>query len=407
MRILFVSAIDFKEKFIQVIRKTPEYYAKKGVEVDYVVARDNLLTGNYFYEDEIAPEGVDVYRVYWPFPKMRARLPRYPSLILTKLASILVVLKLILKSRLAIKKNDYDVVYGYEIQGVIAVALMRKLGLVKNMKVISRFQGSFLNEMIEGKQYARLAFNFDALVAMKCKCDLMVLTDDGTKANQAVEKISPKAKYIFVPNGVDIPDKNNSGQCELLVEKQEEVLIFVSVSRLVGWKRVDRCLDLFKEIMDSYEGDAEYWVLGDGEERSELEERASKLGLRNKVKFLGAVKQSEVFGLLGQADVFLSMYDHSNVGNPLFEAMRLNKLIVTLDNGDTGLWIKHGFNGFIYNPNNLKFNQVSADVLAALSNAEQYANILHNLKLTADEKLWTWDERLLFEFNEVSQLLHG
>ncbi|WP_300351329.1 glycosyltransferase [uncultured Alcanivorax sp.] len=407
MRILFVSAIDFKEKSIQVIRKTPEYYARKGAGVDYVVARDNLLTGNYFYEDEITPEGVDVHRVYWPFPKMRAYLPRYPSLILTKLASLLVVMKLILKFGLALKNNNYDVVYGYEIQGVIAVALMRKLGFVKNMKVVSRFQGSFLNEMIEGRQYARLAFNFDALIAMKCKCDLMILTDDGTKANQAVEKISPKAKYIFVPNGVDIPSENNLGECKLLAEKQEGVLTFVSVSRLVGWKRVDRCLDLFKEIIDSYGGEAEYWVLGDGEGRSELEERASNLGLRNRVKFLGAVKQSDVFGLLAQADVFLSMYDHSNVGNPLFEAMRLNKLIVTLDNGDTGLWIRHGFNGFIYNPNNLKFNKISGDVLAAISNAEKHANILHNLKLTADEKLWTWDERLLFEFNEVTQLLHG
>lgn len=407
MRILFVSAIDFKEKSIQVIRKTPEYYAKKGVEVDYVVARDNLVTGNYFYEDEITPEGVDVHRVYWPFPKMRARLFRYPALILTKLASVLVVLKLILKSRLLIKNNNYDVVYGYEIQGVIAVALMRKLGLVENMKVVSRFQGSFLNEMIEGKQCARLAFNFDALIAMKSKCDLMILTDDGTKANQAVEKINPKAKYIFVPNGVDIPSKNDVGGCELLVERQEGMLTFVSVSRLVGWKRVERCLDLFKEIMDSYGGEAEYWILGDGEERSELEGRACDLGLKNRVKFLGAVKQSDVFGLLGQADVFLSMYDHSNVGNPLFEAMRLNKLIVTLDNGDTNLWIKHGVNGFIYNPNNLKFNQVADDVLAVLSNAEKHAKILHNLKLTADKRLWTWDERLLFEFNEVSQLLHG
>jgi len=47
--ILFLSALDFKEKSIQVIRKTPEAYLKYGWKVFYVVARDNSKYGNYFY----------------------------------------------------------------------------------------------------------------------------------------------------------------------------------------------------------------------------------------------------------------------------------------------------------------------------------------------------------------------
>ena len=42
------------------------------------------------------------------------------------------------------------------------------------------------------------------------------------------------------------------------------------------------------------------------------------------------------------------MYTSTNVGNPLLEAIRHNKIIVTLNNGDTGDWIKHRVSGLIY-----------------------------------------------------------
>jgi len=72
-KILFISGLDFKEKSIQVIRKTPEAYVAADWEVDYIVARDNSLFGDYHYEDEINPEGINITRVYWPFAKLRAK----------------------------------------------------------------------------------------------------------------------------------------------------------------------------------------------------------------------------------------------------------------------------------------------------------------------------------------------
>ena len=45
-KILFVSALDFKEKSIQVIRKTPEAFAAADWDVDYLTARDYSRRGN-------------------------------------------------------------------------------------------------------------------------------------------------------------------------------------------------------------------------------------------------------------------------------------------------------------------------------------------------------------------------
>lgn len=64
-KILFLSALDFKEKSIQVIRKTPEAYVAAGWDVRYIVARDTTRRGNYSYEREINPDGVRIERFAW------------------------------------------------------------------------------------------------------------------------------------------------------------------------------------------------------------------------------------------------------------------------------------------------------------------------------------------------------
>lgn len=187
-KILFLSGLDFKEKSIQIIKKTPESYAQKGWDVTYIVARDNSPTGNYYYEKIVSVPKTNVKRFYWPFPKLRSKLPRIPALLLSKLASLIVVFKLFLYAYKENKKNKFNVIYGYELQGVLAMNLLRPF-LKKEQKTVSRFQGTFLNEMIEKKHKARLFFNFDLILAIWLKSDLIIMTNDGTQGDQAVQKI--------------------------------------------------------------------------------------------------------------------------------------------------------------------------------------------------------------------------
>ena len=60
------------------------------------------------------------------------------------------------------------------------------------------------------------------------------------------------------------------------------------------------------------------------------------------------MENSRIKNYFAVTDFFFSMYDLSNVGNPLLEAIRMNKIIFTLDNGDTTNWIKNEENGFIF-----------------------------------------------------------
>ena len=93
-RVLFLSALDFKDKSIQVIRKTPEAYVRQGWEVTYHVARDTTDRGDYYYEPVINPEGISVSRFEYPLKWLRNRLSRIPALAVAKLAGWLVILRL-------------------------------------------------------------------------------------------------------------------------------------------------------------------------------------------------------------------------------------------------------------------------------------------------------------------------
>lgn len=398
-KILFLSGIDFKEKSIQVIRKTPEYYASSGWNVDYIVARDNVAGGNYSYEKEINPEGVNVSRFYWPLVKVRQMPNRYLKLIFSKIASLIVILSLALQGYRKIKSSNYDVVYGYELHGVLALMLIKPF--LKNEKIVTRFQGTFVNEMLENKQWLRLLFNADLILALKVKSDLTIMTDDGTEGDKALKKIrgiENLGNIKFWTNGVNVIEHNN------WPDISKDKIKIVSISRLVGWKRVDRCIKVIEQLVANGFTNFEYEIIGGGELKEKLEQMVKSRSLEPYVKFSGALPHGEALNRLKKSQIFFSMYDSSNVGNPLLEAIRANKVIVTLDNGDTGSWIKHQINGLIYNPNDVFFDKAAIDIQTLVFDNVLRKNMLDELYIVEKERLNTWDERLSKEENLVRTL---
>lgn len=400
-KILFLSALDFKKKSIQVIRKTPEEYVKKGWQVDYIVARDSCPTGNYYYEEIINPKNINVSRFFWPFPSLRAKLPRHLALLLSKLTAFYVIFKLFFKAYKKNRHEKYDVIYGYELQGVLAMHLLRPF-LKKHQKKISRFQGTFLHEMFKKRQVVRLIFNIDLIIAIWLKADLIIMTDDGTQGDKAVKKIKGDTEYhlLFLTNGVDKVSSTLLNEAES--RKISNEVNFITVSRLVSWKRVDRCIEIFSKVKEnSIDFKCKLTVVGEGSVRQDLEALVKQKGLTEDVVFLGAINHEEVARELINSDIFLSMYESSNVGNPLLEAIRANLLIVTLNNGDTGSWITHHLNGLIYEEHNLNNELISTDIIHCILNENIMNNMKERLKDIESTKLFTWDERLSKEENIV------
>ncbi len=395
-----MSGLDFKEKSIQVIVKTPEAYVGDGWMVDYIVARDNCPTGNYFYEKEINPTGVNINRLYWPFPDLRTTKNRFFSLFLSKFSSAITIYKLFKIAKKYIDKEKYDIIYGYELQGVLALQFIKILTNC-DAKTVTRFQGTFLNEMFVNKQYLRILYNLDLVFAIKLKSDLLIMTDDGTQGDKALSKIKGNANYNsrFWVNGVD-EYINDLSHKEII----SRPVRFLSVSRLVGWKRVDRGIKIIKSLVDSGFEKLSYTIVGEGECRGQLENLVKELNLQKHIIFAGGIKNSEVKKYLLDSSFFISMYDSSNVGNPLLEAIRSHNCIVTLNNGDTADWVVHKKNGLIYDPKFFSPNLIAEDILEILKNENAYSKIISEIMITEKEKLWTWADRLKAEIEAVHNL---
>jgi glycosyltransferase involved in cell wall biosynthesis len=147
-------------------------------------------------------------------------------------------------------------------------------------------------------------------------------------------------------------------------------------------------------------------IVGDGEERTNLEEQSRSLGLDDLVCFVGSVPQAQVQNYLWAADVFLCVNELSNVGNPLLEAMIAGRCILTLDEGDTRDLIRDGETGVLLPPTGDP--ATIAGALATLAKDPDRRRRLgaaaHRL---AQRSFWSWQERIDAEVEAVTGLVAG
>ena len=81
----------------------------------------------------------------------------------------------------------------------------------------------------------------------------------------------------------------------------------------------------------------------------------------------------------------------------------MNKVIMTLSNGDTSKWISHKKTGFIYNPKEGFYDEVADDLALLVKDDDLIRNVTSKLLKFSEEKLWTWEER----FNEEVKIVES
>ena len=83
------------------------------------------------------------------------------------------------------------------------------------------------------------------------------------------------------------------------------------MGRLLDWKGFNLGLRAFAEAAIQ---DAQYWIVGDGPFRENLERQVKKMGLEKSVKFWGLVDRSQVLGLFGQCHALIHPSLHDSGG---------------------------------------------------------------------------------------------
>ena len=299
------------------------------------------------------------------------------------------------------KQHSFDLFYGYEIYGTpIAGRLSRKFG----KPCISRFQGTILAEKMTRPLW-RLR-HWHHYIGLKVPADLIIMTDDGTQGDRVLSRLGvDRSKIRFWMNGVDkeIYDPDfDTAEFKKSHHIPEQTKILLSVSRLVRWKRVDRIIEAMSQIMSSFPNTI-LLIVGDGPERNKLEKLSQDLSLQDRIVFIGSLPHSETIHFINAADIFTSLYELSNVGNPLLEAMICGKCIVTLNNGDTAKYITNQKTGILLQEDRLE--ELPSLIHRLLEDNNLRKRLGQNAREFALKHFWTWDERMDTEITLVEKLL--
>jgi len=150
----------------------------------------------------------------------------------------------------------------------------------------------------------------------------------------------------IIPNGIDIKrfEKLNRQEARNKLGLNDEFAI-ITVARLERRKGLEFLIRALPELKFPFV----CLLVGDGEERGNLENLSEKLGVSDKVKFLGQIDSKEIPGYLAAADCFVLPSLEEGFGIVVLEAQAAGLPVIgtniggikdIIENGKTGLLVE-------------------------------------------------------------------
>jgi glycosyltransferase involved in cell wall biosynthesis len=156
-------------------------------------------------------------------------------------------------------------------------------------------------------------------------------------------------RAVLVPNGVDLgraPAPGARARVRAALGVRADACVVTSVARLVPQKGLDLLLEAWAQAMAAH--GAVLWLAGEGPARTALEARASRLGLGDRVAWLG--RRDDVADILAASDVFVLASREETTPIALLEAMAAGRACVATDVGDCRSMLGDGAAGRVVAP---------------------------------------------------------
>lgn len=136
-----------------------------------------------------------------------------------------------------------------------------------------------------------------------------------------------KNNLITVYNGIDLDKFKNFS----IDNKKNKEIIFLSVGRFNEQKDYPNLLRAIFLIKNKIESNVKFYIAGDGELRSHIEQLVQEFEIKNLVHLLG--KRSDIPDLLNQADYFILPSKHEGLPTVVIEAMACQTYVIATDCG--------------------------------------------------------------------------
>ena len=260
----------------------------------------------------------------------------------------------------SLKDKNVDVIYernGLYNAGLAMASNRLNLPYVIFFEADQIMELDIMNKPIKGLLRLRanqlLRYNLNAADCIIC------VTDAGKRHLINNWHVSAK-KIVVFPNAVYVdrfePDEDARAQIRKSLELRDEPVVMF-VGNFFHWHDVSTLLDAFEQVIKGC-AEARLVLVGDGEHKAEMMQKASALGLDNAVKFTGIVPHDEVPRYMAAADIAVVPYPPMQQEmwlSPLklFEYMSSGRAVVASAIGQIIDVIRDGENGLLTPPGDM------------------------------------------------------
>jgi phosphatidyl-myo-inositol dimannoside synthase len=172
------------------------------------------------------------------------------------------------------------------------------------------------------------------------------------KATHVVVKCAGEMKMIrdmdkeinlrFIPNGVDLTTFRPAP-----VSSDNGPLNVICVARLIERKGQGQLIEAVKQLSD--EGlDVILSLVGTGDAQSQYEDHARRIGIQDRVRFVGYIPREQINSYYNRAHVFALPSFNEGMSLAALEAMAAGLPLVLTRTGGTEELVEEGINGFTF-----------------------------------------------------------
>ncbi len=293
----------------------------------------------YFHEVEVSQ-----YAVF--------RYPPYELTLASKIADV-------------IEREDLQILHvHYAVPHAICAYLAKQFSK-KDVKIITTLHGTDITVLgYDSTLASAIKFgieNSDAVTAVSN--DLKRQTHELLQTDFPIQTI-----YNFVDESTYFRRKNVKLKQDFQISDSEKVIVHISNFRKV--KRVPDVIYTFEKILQHI--DAKLLLVGDGPELIAVSHLVERLGIRDKVLFLG--KQENVADILSISDLLLLPSEKESFGLVLLEAMACEVPVVATNIGGIPEVVVHNETGFLCEVGDIDaFTYYALQILQNDSLHEQFA----------------------------------
>ncbi len=171
----------------------------------------------------------------------------------------------------------------------------------------------------------------------------------------------------------------------------EGSLTVLTVSRLIGRKRIDRIIEAMPRVVEKVP-QARYVIVGDGRDADRLKRLANESPVSDSITFLGARIDDEKFECYDRCDIFAMTSDHlpgegiESFGIVFLEANAFGKPVIGSDVGGIPEAVLHGETGLLVSdPNDIE--EIANSILQLLENPDEAHRMGKNGRLRVESEL--------------------